>query len=142
MKVHHLGAALQFIADEHADVLTPRQIEALYRAAAKLWDGPSGDQHDSHVLLAQKLFRDVGFTLHAMQFKRSPAALAALRKFNRVPADWQHPFAWNYHPNEWCRDNWRSYLPCAHDYHRVGHVGMCIVYECSWCGDEYEKDVS
>lgn len=39
-KVHHLGAALQGIADEHANVLTPRQIEALYQAAKKLWSPP------------------------------------------------------------------------------------------------------
>jgi len=38
-KVHHLGAALQGIADEHADVLTPRQIEALYQAASRVWEG-------------------------------------------------------------------------------------------------------
>jgi len=36
--VHHLGAALQTIADEHADVLTPRQTNALYKASRKLWD--------------------------------------------------------------------------------------------------------
>lgn len=36
-KVHHIGAALQGIADEHADILTPRQTEALYQAASKLW---------------------------------------------------------------------------------------------------------
>lgn len=36
-KVHHLGAALQAIADNHADILTPRETEALYQAASKLW---------------------------------------------------------------------------------------------------------
>lgn len=37
-KVYHVGTALQGIADEHADVLHPRQIEALYQAANYLWD--------------------------------------------------------------------------------------------------------
>ena len=37
-KVYHLGAALQGIADEHADVLSRRQISALYIAAAFVWD--------------------------------------------------------------------------------------------------------
>lgn len=37
-RVYHYGAALQGIADEHADVLTPRQRKALYEAAALLWD--------------------------------------------------------------------------------------------------------
>lgn len=35
--VYHLGAALQGIADERADILTPRQTKALYLAASKLW---------------------------------------------------------------------------------------------------------
>lgn len=64
------------------------------------------EPHDAHVVLANKLFRDVGFTISAMQFKRPPEALAALRAFNRVPDTWKHPFPWNYHPNEWCRDRW------------------------------------
>lgn len=62
--------------------------------------------YDAHVLAANKQFRDVGFTLSAMQFKRSPEALAALRKSNSVPETWKHPFSWNYHPNTWCRDRW------------------------------------
>lgn len=37
-KVHHLGVILQFIADYNANVLTPRQIKALYLASEKLWD--------------------------------------------------------------------------------------------------------
>jgi len=40
-KVYHYGAALQGIADEHAGVLTPRQVVALYRAAGLLWDVPA-----------------------------------------------------------------------------------------------------
>jgi hypothetical protein len=59
------------------------------------------EPHDAHVQLANKLFRDVGFTLAAMQFKRSPESLQALRDFNRVPATWQHPIPWEYHPNRW-----------------------------------------
>lgn len=31
---------------------------------------------------------------------------------------------------------------CDHDYEKVGTIGLCIVYECRKCGDEYEKDVS
>lgn len=38
-KVYHLGTVLQAIADFHADILTPRQVAALYDAAKKLWDG-------------------------------------------------------------------------------------------------------
>ena len=62
--------------------------------------------HDAHVQAARQEFRDCGFTIHAMQFKRSPEALAALRAYNRVPGSWQHPFAWKYHPNEWCARRW------------------------------------
>ena len=62
--------------------------------------------HDAHVVAANKVFRDCGFTLAAMQFKRTPAALIALKWFNGLPADARVPFAWNYHPNEWCRDHW------------------------------------
>lgn len=32
---------------------------------------------------------------------------------------------------------------CEHNYVKTPyHVGMCIIYECTKCGDEYEKDVS
>ena len=64
------------------------------------------EPHDAHVVHATKLFRDCGFTLAAMQYPRPPAALAALRAFNRVPDGWQHPISWNYHPNEWCARRW------------------------------------
>jgi hypothetical protein len=37
-RVYHYGAALHGIADEHADVLTPRQRKALYEAGNLLWD--------------------------------------------------------------------------------------------------------
>jgi hypothetical protein len=36
-KVHHIGVGLQCIADNHADVLNPREIKTLYIAARKLW---------------------------------------------------------------------------------------------------------
>lgn len=62
--------------------------------------------YDAHVVLADKVFRDVGFTLAAMQWPRPPEALQALRDFNNVPANWQHPFAWGYHPNAWCAKRW------------------------------------
>lgn len=67
------------------------------------------EPQDAHVQLANKLFRDVGFTLAAMQYKRCPAALEGLKRFHRVPENWVHPFAWNYHPNAYMRDNWRKY---------------------------------
>lgn len=100
------------------------------------------EPHDSHVRSANAIFRDCGFSLLAMQFKRSPEALQALREFNRVPVDWKHPFPWNYHPNEWCRNHWFRYLPCPHDYENTGYVGGSVFYRCAICGDEYEKDVS
>lgn len=49
-KVLHLGVALQGIADYHADVLTPRQIEACYQAAAKLWDAPATTDQDTLIV--------------------------------------------------------------------------------------------
>lgn len=64
------------------------------------------DPHDAHVQAAIKAFRDCGFTIAAMAFKRPAAALVALKQFNGLPADARVPFAWNYHPNRWCRDNW------------------------------------
>jgi hypothetical protein len=64
------------------------------------------EQHDAHAVAATKQFRDVGFTLAAMQFPRPPESLEALRRFNNVPDGWKHPFAWGYYPNEYCRDFW------------------------------------
>lgn len=63
-------------------------------------------QHDAHVVAATKVFRDCGFSLLAMQFKRPPKALVALKRFNGLADDAPVPFAWNYHPNQWCRDRW------------------------------------
>lgn len=64
------------------------------------------EPHDAHVTAAHKAFRDCGFTLAAMQFKRPPEALAALKAFNGLDYEAKVPFAWNYHPNSWCRDLW------------------------------------
>lgn len=72
-------------------------------------DGPPPPlPHDAHVQDAHKAFRDCGFSIDAMQYRRPAEALAAFRRHHRVPDGWKHPFAWNYFPNEWCRDNWRS----------------------------------
>ncbi|NVD45549.1 hypothetical protein [Qipengyuania atrilutea] len=65
--------------------------------------------HDAHVQAATKLFRDCGFTLHAMQFPRSPEALVGLKRFNGLADDAKVPFAWGYHPNAYMRDNWQRY---------------------------------
>mgnify|MGYP003387322771 CR=1 FL=1 len=64
------------------------------------------EPHDAHVVLAHKIFRDCGFTLAAMQFKRPPEALTALKRFNGLPDDAKVPFAWKYHPNIWCAQRW------------------------------------
>jgi len=68
------------------------------------------DQHDAHVALATKTFRDSGFSLAAMQWKRSAAEVEALRQFNGAPAGWAHPFAWRYFPNPAMRDQWQRML--------------------------------
>lgn len=67
------------------------------------------EPHDAHVVLANKLFRDAGWSLAAMQYKRCPAALEGLRGFNKAPDNWVHPYAWNYFPNKYMQDNWRKY---------------------------------
>jgi len=66
--------------------------------------------YDAHVVLANKLFRDCGFSLAAMQWPRSPAAIDALRRFNGAPDGWKHPFAWGYFPNPAMRDYWARRL--------------------------------
>lgn len=71
---------------------------------------------DAHVSAAHKVFRDCGFTLAAMQFKRTAAALVGLKRFNGLKDDAKVPFAWGYHPNAWCRDNWQRYYgEATHD---------------------------
>lgn len=69
------------------------------------------EPHHAHIDLAHKLFRQCGFSLAAMAFKRSPEALAGLKRFNGLPAEAKVPFAWGYFPNAWCRDNWRTMTP-------------------------------
>lgn len=64
--------------------------------------------HDAHIILANKVFRDCGFTLSAMQFRRPLEALIALKRFNGLPDDTKVPFAWNYHPNAWCAKRWKE----------------------------------
>lgn len=61
---------------------------------------------DAHVREATRVFRAAGFTLAAMQFPRPTEALVALKRFNGLNADAPVPFAWNYHPNEWCARRW------------------------------------
>lgn len=67
------------------------------------------EPYDAHVAQAVKVFRDCGFTLAAMEFKRPPDALAGLKRFNGVPEQMESPLAWNYFPNRYMRDNWRRY---------------------------------
>ncbi|GFM29286.1 uncharacterized protein PY1_contig-07-212 [Novosphingobium sp. PY1] len=64
------------------------------------------EPHDAHVTLAHETFRAAGFSIAAMQYKRPHEALAALKRFNGLPDDAKVPFAWNFHPNSWCRDRW------------------------------------
>ena len=64
--------------------------------------------HDAHVTAAHAVFRACGFTLAAMQFPRCPESLAALKRFNGLADDAPVQFAWRFHPNAWCRDNWRT----------------------------------
>ena len=68
------------------------------------------ENHDAHVQAAHKIFRDCGFTLHAMQFPRCADALAGLKRFNGLPDDAKVPLGWHYHPNASVRDNWRKYM--------------------------------
>jgi hypothetical protein len=67
------------------------------------------EQHDAHVRHATKMFRDVGYMLSAMAFKRPPEALAALKRFNGLSDFAPVPFAWGYFPNAHMRDNWQQY---------------------------------
>jgi hypothetical protein len=63
-------------------------------------------RHDAHVAVADKVFRDCGFTLAAMRDPRSPEALVALKRFNGLADDAKVPPGWHYHPNAYCRDHW------------------------------------
>ena len=64
------------------------------------------EPHDAHVLLASKTFRDCGFSSAAMQFKRPPEALTALKRFNGLPDDAKVPFASSDPPNARCAARW------------------------------------
>lgn len=64
------------------------------------------EPHDAHVVAANAVFRSAGFTLAAMQFPRPVEALIALKRFNGLDDDAPVPFAWGYHPNEWCQRRW------------------------------------
>lgn len=66
--------------------------------------GALSEPHDAHVQLAHRLMRDVGFTLAALQYPRSPRALAELRRRNGMPDHIVEPVGWRYWPNAWCRD--------------------------------------
>lgn len=65
------------------------------------------EPHDAHVEAARAVFRASGFTLAAMQFKRSPGSLAALKRFNGIPDTMEVPFAWHYHPSAWSAEHSR-----------------------------------
>ena len=67
------------------------------------------DPHHSHIDLANKVFRDCGFSIAAMQYPRSPEALVGLKRFNGLKDDVKTPFAWGYFPNSYVRDNWAKY---------------------------------
>lgn len=71
------------------------------------------DQQDAHVVLANKLFRDAGFSLAAMQWKRTPEQLAALCKFNGAPDGWKPPFVWGFFPNPAMKEFWERELAGA-----------------------------
>lgn len=60
------------------------------------------EPHEAHILKAHDTFRKAGFTLAAMQWKRTPEQLNMLRRFNGLPDDAPVPFAWGYFPNAWC----------------------------------------
>lgn len=62
---------------------------------------------------APEQFRAAGFTADAINYPRPPKALAALKRFNGLADDAPVPIAWQYFPNAWMRDNWRSVYPIA-----------------------------
>lgn len=71
--------------------------------------GEVREPHDAHIQAAHKVFRECGFTLAAMQYKRTQDALNGLKRFNGCSNDANVPFAWGYFPNAYMRDNWRAY---------------------------------
>jgi hypothetical protein len=82
-----------------------------YHPQAQCGGGVMDDEplpHDAHVTAANKVFRDCGFTLAAMQYPRPHDALIALKRFNGLADDAPVSFAWGYHPNAYCRDRWAA----------------------------------
>lgn len=74
-KVYHIGAALQGIADAHAEKLSSREREALYQAAYKLWDdgdalakpsSPAGGDVREALLIARQAIWSGGDTVKAI----------------------------------------------------------------------------
>ena len=56
-------------------------------------------------------FRAAGFTVKALQYPRSEAALRALCAFNGLDLDRHNiPRAWAYYPNEGMREFWAKRL--------------------------------
>lgn len=78
-------------------------------ARIRLVEAVMTENHDAHVNAATKVFRDCGFTLSAMQFKRCHDAKIGLKHFNGLQDDAKVPFAWGYFPNEYMAKNWRKY---------------------------------
>lgn len=66
------------------------------------------EPYDAHIRAAAKVFRDVGFTLAAMQWKRGPREIAMLREFNNVPAATPTPRGWLYYPNAAMKAFWEA----------------------------------
>lgn len=60
---------------------------------------------DQHVQQTVKMFRDAGFTINAIRYPLSDAAIAWLCRFNGAPAGWVPPMAWRYAPNAACQLN-------------------------------------
>ena len=63
---------------------------------------PEPEPHHAHIQAAHDTFRKAGFTIAAMQWKRSPDQLKNLKRFNGLSDDAPVPFAWGYFPNAWC----------------------------------------
>jgi hypothetical protein len=61
-------------------------------------------QLDHHIVQTHDMFRAAGFTLAAIQYPLSEAAVAWLLKFNGAPDGWKSPHAWRYAPNQTMRE--------------------------------------
>lgn len=58
---------------------------------------------DHHITQTVKLFRDVGYTINAVRYRLSDAAVAWLCNFNGAPDGWVPPPGWRYAPNPACQ---------------------------------------